>query len=334
MEDVCRAAGLSSHKHYIQSSELNEIDPSIDISGTCNLRCVSCPRGNLEDPDPIGFMSLEDYRLVLGKLLREIPFLGSIQFYAWGEPLLNRQLPEMIGLTREYGVLTAISTNLKVNRGLNKVIAARPDWLKVSASGFGQNYEIAHTGGNWERFQANLYELAELRDRLHPDMQVTLNYHLYKHNTGESYLQMQALCEQLHFLFRPNMAYLYSLDNVLDYVEGRAISPAAQQTLGMMLLDINDGLAKCQTRKHLPCPEERCLPITWDRRVRFCGVYFNRYIADDFMTVSTEEILALRHNSDFCQRCMSHGLHQYTGVYLEERFLAGEVAPLPSGDRA
>ncbi len=319
--EICRANGLAPHHHYLLSRELNEIDPSIDISGTCNLRCISCPRGNISDSPPVGFMSLADYTLVLDKLLREIPFLGSIQLYAWGEPLLNKNLPEIIQRTREVKVLTAISTNLKVTNDLDRVVASQPDWIKVSASGFGENYAIGHTGGQWGQFLRNLRRLAELRDRLHPEMQIVLNYHLYKHSLGESYRSMRDLCDELGLIFRPNMAYLYSLDNVLDYVEGRPLSEEAHRTLDLLLMDIDEGLAKALLRRHKACPEERCLPIDWDRRVRFCGVYYKPYIADDFLDIPVQQIIDKRRGSDLCGQCMRHGLHHFTGVYLEERIL-------------
>jgi MoaA/NifB/PqqE/SkfB family radical SAM enzyme len=321
IEDRCRAHGLTAERDYLSSRRLNDIDPSVDVSGMCNLHCISCPQGNLSDRPPTGFMGLDAYNAILRKLLDELPFLGSIQLYAWGEPLLNRRLPDMIAATREARVLSAISTNLKTARDLEAVVAARPDWIKVSASGYGASYAIGHTGGDWERFLANLRLLSRLRERHHPELQIVLNYHLYRHSLGESYRAMRALCDELGFVFRPNMAYLYSLDNVLDYVEGRPLSPEAERTLELMLLDIDSGLERARRRRHLPCPEERCLPINWDGRVRFCGVYFKPFIADDFLTTPLSEILARRQGSEFCRRCMSHGLHHYTAVYLEERIL-------------
>ncbi|SDY31423.1 Radical SAM superfamily enzyme, MoaA/NifB/PqqE/SkfB family [Allochromatium warmingii] len=321
IEAHCREQGLIAEHDYLSSRWLNDIDPSIDVSGLCNLHCISCPQGNLSDRPPTGFMALDTYNAILNKLLAELPFLGSIQLYAWGEPLLNRQLPAMIAATREAQVLSAISTNLKAARDLEAVVAARPDWIKVSASGYGESYSIGHTGGNWEQFLVNLRQLAQLREQYHPDLQIVLNYHLYRHSLGASYRAMQALCDELRLIFRPNMAYLYSLDNVLDYVEGRPLSPEAQRTLELMLLDIDSGLERARQRRHLPCPEERCLPINWDGRVRFCGVYFKPFIADDFLATPLSDILARRQGSAFCERCMSHGLHHYTAVYLEERIL-------------
>ena len=321
IEAICREKNLNVNVDYILSRDLNDIDPSIDIAGSCNLKCISCPRGNMEDPSPKGVMKLEDYRMVLDKLLAEIPMLGSIQLYAWGEPFLHKRLPEIIALNRKAKVLTAISTNLNVTVDFERFLIEKPDWIKVSASGFGPNYEITHTGGKWDTFLANLYRLAETRDRVHPELQIVLNYHLYKHNCDEDYRRMKTLCQELRLIFRSNHAYVYPLDIVMDDLEGKSIPKQAEATKKLLLMTMEEGVKKAQAIKHLPCPEERCLPITWDRRVRFCGVYFNPFIAEDFLSETVDNLLETRKISKFCEHCKSHGLHRYTGVYLQETML-------------
>ncbi len=325
IETICLEKGLVANVDYVLSRDLNDIDPSIDVAGSCNLKCISCPRGNMEDVTPKGVMSLEDYRLVLNKLLAEIPLLGSIQLYTWGEPFLHKKLPEIIAMNREAKVLTAISTNLNVSVAYDRFLVEKPDWIKVSASGFGPNYEITHTGGKWEVFLANLNRLAETRDRIHPELQIVLNYHLYKHNCTDDYHKMQALCQELKLIFRANHAYVYPLDIVMDDLEKKPIPQQAQEVKNLLLMTLEEGLQKSQARKHLPCPEERCLPITWDRRVRFCGVYFKPFLADDFLSETVEDLMTARKQSQFCEHCKSYGLHQYTGVYLEETLLTQKL---------
>ena len=160
-------------------------------------RCISCPRGNEDRQPASGFMPAATYRKVLDKLVREIPMLGSVQLYTWGEPLLNPELPEIVAVTREAKVLSAISSNLNYAKRLDAVVAARPDWFKVSCSGWAESYERTHTGGRWTVFFSNLRRLVRLRDTLHPDMQIVLNYHLYRHNTGEDYRRIESLCNEL-----------------------------------------------------------------------------------------------------------------------------------------
>jgi len=315
---LCTASGMQPGKDFMSARELSPLDPSVDISGLCNLRCVSCPRGNYEEQPPRGFMSAITYKQVLEKLLRELPFMGNIQLYAWGEPLLNPEIADIVRITIERGVLCAISTNLNLLKNLDEVIRARPDWIKVSASGFGPSYETTHTGGNWKLFLSNLKQLSKLKHQLHPEMYVEINYHLYKHNLGDEYRQMADLCKDLGFVFRPNWAYLYPLDKVMDYCEGRELGVEAQRTLELLKLPIDEGLARARLQAHLPCAEERCFPISWDLSVRSCGAYFWPTVSNNFLEETLESILDHREKSGICNHCRKHALHRFTSVYVEE----------------
>ncbi len=315
---ICEKHGLKLGEHYILCSQLNDIDPSVDIAGVCNLRCISCPRGNEPVQPPAGFMSADIYRKVIHKLVREIPLLGSVQLYAWGEPLLNRELPEIIKTTRESQVLTALSSNLNHAPNLERVVAARPDWFKVSCSGWGRNYESTHTGGSWETFLANLKRLAQLRDTLHPGMQIILNYHLYNHNTGEDYQRIEALCDELSLIFIPNHAYLYPLDAIMDFVDGKELSAQAKETLPMLRMSLEEGISRAREQTALPCCEERTLPINWDGRVRTCGVFFRSFIQGSFLDTPLDEILRQKRGSQLCIDCKARGIQHFTSVYLAE----------------
>lgn len=327
MAEACLAAGLVKNEDFISARRLSPLDPSVDISGLCNLKCISCPRGNMADQPAPGFMSAETYEKVLDKLLREMPLMGNVQLYAWGEPLLNSQAAEIIEITNDRRVLCAISTNLNASRNLDRAIAARPDWLKISASGFGASYERTHTGGNWDRFLANLYRLAELRAKHHPEMYVELNYHLYRHNLGEDFRGMRDLCAKLEFAFRPNWAYLYPLDNVLAYCQGRELGCQAHETLDLLILGLDEGLARARRQAHLPCAEERCFPIDWNLSVRSCGAYFQPRLADNYLEQPIEDILRLREASGICRTCRQHALHRFTSVYVEETAYDGLTMP-------
>lgn len=316
--DICERAGLSKGIQYILCEDLNNIDPSVDVAGMCNLKCISCPRGNEAHQPTPGFMSAPTFKKVLEKLIREIPLLGSIQLYTWGEPLLNQELPEIISITREAKVLSAISSNLNYAKNLDAVIAARPDWFKVSCSGWAENYERTHTGGRWKVFLSNLYRLAELRDSLHPDMQIILNYHLYKHNTDEDYRRIEALCQELSLIFIPNHAYLYPLDSIMDYVDGKELSSQAKKTLPMLLMPLDEGISRARELADMACCEERTLPINWDCRVRECGVFFRPFVAESFLDTPLSEILE-RKKQGLCVECRKRAIHQFTAVYLQEK---------------
>ena len=94
-------------------------------------------------------MSLDNFRQVIDKIKTEDPFVGNIQLYQWGEPSLNKYLPEMIVYARSRGINCAISSNLNTNADFQRIIEAKPEWLRISASGWKDAYEITHTGGSW-----------------------------------------------------------------------------------------------------------------------------------------------------------------------------------------
>ena len=55
-------------------------------------------------------------------------------------------------------------------------------------------------------------------------MKTELYYHLYRHNQGESLQHIRELCARLDFELHPVWAYLISLDDVLEHLEGKGLS--------------------------------------------------------------------------------------------------------------
>lgn len=317
--EICRSHGLQEDEDFIHYSTLKPRDYSIDVSGGCNLHCISCPRaaGDPRRPSP-GLMSFETFQLVIEKIKREDPFVGNIQLYQWGEPTLNRKLPAMIRYARQEGVYSAISSNLNLQVDYQGIIVSRPEWFRISASGWGRDYEITHTGGNWDIFFSNLQEVARLRKEIHPEMKLELYYHLYKHSTGEGFRRFRDLCEELAIEFHPVYAYLISLDDVLRYTEGVPLPPAAKEAQQRMLLHLDEGLRGARSEADLPCDAFRSVHINADLSVSNCMMYFypqeNRAVAN-YLESSIDEIMAERGRCRLCKRCMQQGMHRYCGVY-------------------
>ena len=93
---------------------------AIDIVGTCNLRCPTCPVGN-SPVRKLGFMDLALFTSIIDKIGRECPCpRPHINLYNWGEPLLHPDLPEMIRILRSAGMRSHLSSNLNIKRGRSK----------------------------------------------------------------------------------------------------------------------------------------------------------------------------------------------------------------------
>ena len=320
----CQDAGFTTPEDFITFSEIQRFDYQIDISGACNLRCISCPRGNFSPQPRAGFMTAAIFEQVLAKILREDPFVGAVSLYNWGEPLLNPELAAIIRHANAKGVHTAVSSNLNIRKDFAEVIAARPTWFRVSVSGSGANYETTHTGGSWDLFLKNLYRLRQLQTELHPDLQVEVFYHIYRHNNGEDFRLLQRLCEELDFTLRFRHAALAPLENIEAVIDGKPLNPQVQRTMELQALPVPEAMEIARSQKDRPCFYERCLWITWDLKVSQCMEWFDPkllLVPGDFLSTPLAEIEAARKNNAFCRHCKEKAIHRCYAVYGDEKLV-------------
>ncbi len=317
--DQCIRNGLVKNESFISYTELKPYDFAIEVSGACNLRCLACPQATRDVQRPsAGFMSLQIFRRVVEKILRDSPFVGNLQLYQWGEPLLNPNLPDMICHANEQGIKCAVSSNLNLDNVYEKTVQARPEWFRVSCSGWGDNYETTHAGGSWKKFHNNLFKLSRLRDLYHPGMKVELYYHVYKHNSESDMEKLKELCQQLTIEFHPVYAYLIGLDDVLTHLEGGTLPPRTAEAANMLCLPLEDGLALARQEIGRECSALRCVLVNWDLNVSNCMMYYypeSNIAAANFLETSLESIQKTRLGCSLCKRCKKHALHRYCGVY-------------------
>ncbi len=141
---------------------------SVEPANICQLRCPECPVGmwNKETSPAKAerLMRMEVFERVLAQVQKTA---HTMQFYFQGEPLLNKQLPEMIALAHQAGLYTIVSTNAQalshntaealVKSGLNRII--------VSIDGFSEeSYTAYRVGGSLEKALDGLRYLREAKD--------------------------------------------------------------------------------------------------------------------------------------------------------------------------
>ena len=324
---LCEAAGLRAERDYTCYNELNPLNYQIVVAGVCNLRCISCPVGNqLSEKRPIGFMNAATYKQVLLKILRENPMASVVQLYNWGEPLLNKDLPQIIRCGNDLGIMAALSSNLSVKVDFEEVIKAQPGIFRISVSGCDDDYAITHTGGRWDLVLANMHKLSAWRDQHAPEMIVEVTYHLYQHNTGEHYRRVEQICADLGFVFRSHQAALLPLDNVYNYKHGLPISKEAERTIDMMLLPIDEALDAAQRGGDMDpyCTFEHTINIDYNLQVIHCGLWFgltDNKVGNNYLEMSLDEILGIRAESALCARCKDDGLHHFCRQYTTEKVI-------------
>ena len=326
ISESCLARGWVKNADFAVYGELRRFNYQVDVAGMCNLRCISCPRGNWPRHRTPGFMSATTYARLVDKILRDDPWTGIMTLYNWGEPLLNPELPEILKITRHKGLLSAVSSNLAMTKDFEEVIRAGPDWFRISNSGWGKHYETTHTGARWDTFHANCRKISDYRRRHQPNMIIEFFFHIYEHNR-QDYPAIQAWCRELGFILRYRHAALAPLDNVERVVDGEPLTEAASRTRALQFLGVEEVMEIARAERHRPCYYLDHLWIDWDLSVAHCMEWYDpalRLLPQDFLTVELDDIARARAAGGHCRRCMEKGIHRAYCVYGDETLIAAK----------
>ena len=326
-KQFCLDHGFSEGADFLFNSSLCKYYPTIETVGICNLRCITCDMGIPGANQNQKMMSMDMFTRVLTKLKAEIPFLSSLALYLWGEPLLHPKIGEIIRLCHEMGLATEFSSNLNNIHYLDSFIAADPDVLIVTSSGFGENYEITHTGGNFEKFRKNCQILREKIDHYKVETFVKYHYLVYNNNGGEELEQARLFAESLRFQFVPILANIFP-GKIHDHVVlGEKLPDVMIEANKFLLYDIHDQIRWAQDQKHKNCPVIKAFPtIKWDGSVMHCCNMTNPLVGTGYLEHEFSELLNMREDSGFCQRCQSHGMHRVFDVNGREDKKMSQIA--------
>jgi radical SAM protein with 4Fe4S-binding SPASM domain len=151
----------------------------------CNLRCPLCITGRGEvvrAPD----LSAAQFRMILDQ------FEGgcrSIVFHNYGEPLLNRELPDMIAYAKAQGSeFTTLSTNATLldDWWCEKLATCGLDEIVVAVDGLTQEtYERYRVGGKLSKVTAGIRRLVNRVRERGSALQVMMQFIVFKHNEHE-----------------------------------------------------------------------------------------------------------------------------------------------------
>lgn len=291
----------------------------IEIAGACHLRCPSCPVGSMpQEPRPQGLMALGVFEQILEKIGKDRPSTPiMVHLFNWGEPLLHPQLDLFVRAIRNRGWKSIVSTTLNISRGLDKLVAAGPDILKISMSGWDQaDYSQTHARGDVARVKTNLLELKRLLDERPVDkvtqepVHVVLGYHLYRHNRHGAE-QVKQLAGELGFHYTENQAVIQPIERNLDLLSGQA-DPMTQEIAQKLLTHPKDiskfnqkhrsGQFDCELRFNMTA-------INVDTSVALCCGTFSKHlqIHDRFLEADCQALEQAKYQSDFCAECMQCG---------------------------
>lgn len=171
---------------------------SIEPANWCMLRCPQCPvgmRGNTPDAERQA-MSLALCRRIIDEAS---PCAHTVIFHFQGEPLLNKQLPEMIEYAHQQKLFTMLSTNAQtLSADLAEALCRSGlDRIIISVDGLSQeSYSHYRVGGFLEKALSGIRALADCKKALGYGPEIVLQC-LYlgsnEHEWGEIRQQYRSL---------------------------------------------------------------------------------------------------------------------------------------------
>jgi len=140
---------------------------TFDPTNICQLRCPLCPTGLRAQDRELGRARTE----LFARLMDEIgPYVFFIDFFNWGEPLLNPHVEDLIQIATRHKVVCNMSTNLSLplsDDRIERLVQSGLREMVVSIDGASkETYDTYRRKGDFELVLKNLSRIVDAKRRL------------------------------------------------------------------------------------------------------------------------------------------------------------------------
>lgn len=155
---------------------------SFEPTNYCNLNCFACPTGTQSNTRKKGMADLSLYKQLINENKNN---LINIILHFQGEPLLHKQLGEMISYAKINKIYTEFSTNAQLlSDNIEMIINSKPDKIIISLDGLTQDtYSIYRVNGDITKVYSALDNLSKINKKYRPFIE--LQFLAFKHNEHE-----------------------------------------------------------------------------------------------------------------------------------------------------
>ncbi len=159
-----RRCWMDNPKSFILRKMPMHLD--IEASSRCNLRCTFCDKLPNLKPGQLGNLEMDLFTHIIDQFTDENRLWGLKLSYR-GEPLINRDVPDMVKYAKNHGVLDIyFNTNgMLLDEAMSrKLIEARLDRISISIDGTTpEAYEGVRLGAKFDVLVNNLETLIRLK---------------------------------------------------------------------------------------------------------------------------------------------------------------------------
>jgi MoaA/NifB/PqqE/SkfB family radical SAM enzyme len=136
----------------------------LEVTNRCNLLCTTCPR-TFEELEPEADMSWE----LFTKIVSGVDRLERVVLHGVGEPMLVKNLPEMVRYLKDRGVYVLFNTNgtLLTEKNGRALIDAGLDEMRVSLDAADASvFKMVRGRDMFDRIVANLHSFRQMQQSL------------------------------------------------------------------------------------------------------------------------------------------------------------------------
>jgi len=157
----------------------------VEPSSICNLNCVLCPISKGFINREKKFMDLDSFKKIFF-----IPrfFIKKINFWNFGEPFLNKELPEMISFVSLTNVKTQVSTNGLIynKKYILKILKSGLTNLIISLDTYNKkDYVKYRVKGDFDKLIKNTKKIIKLKKSLNSKTKIILQFLITKKNQND-----------------------------------------------------------------------------------------------------------------------------------------------------
>jgi len=139
----------------------------LEPTNSCNLRCPLCPTGLQISARKKGLMNMDNFKLLIDNIHEHCIELA---LQNWGEPTLNKKLPEMLKYCNEKNIFTIVSSNfsrLYKDNYLEELVKSGLNFLHIDLDGLDQEtYKKYRRNGNLDIVLENIKNISNIKKNL------------------------------------------------------------------------------------------------------------------------------------------------------------------------
>lgn len=155
---------------------------AIEAVNFCNLRCIMCPHGTTGLKREQGYMSLKDFKKIIDQVESHA---HTITIGLFGEPLLHKDLSEMIKYCKDKKMRVRIATNGTIldKKKAKDMLEAGLDLIIFSFDAITKStYEKIRVGGDFKTTLKNIENFIKLKDEMNSTIKTDIQLIKMKQN--------------------------------------------------------------------------------------------------------------------------------------------------------